>query len=312
MKSSHASIIDIEPTGAYAHLESLQKLRYSAGPLVNRAIINASTNNSGHHRSRALSRGMEFEEVRLYQAGDDVRTIDWRVTARTQVTHTKRYQDEKEKPVITLVDQRHSLFFGSQSCFKSVYACYLAAIINWCTLKRNDKAGGMVIDTYNINETRPARSHKTVNQWLQQLHKSNQQLNAELNHAEPSFSASLKQLRRVATSGYECFIISDFYDLDAQCEQYLFDLSRKHRISLCWLVDPLEKMIPLLQDVTLSNGIDKTSLSITSLQQNEHEDSFLIKRQEMESLCKRLRINLHEIDISEALIKNAIPIVALR
>ncbi|MEO0444407.1 MAG: DUF58 domain-containing protein [Pseudomonadota bacterium] len=150
MKSPNAAVADIEPTGAYTRLDILQKLRYSAAPLVSRSITRSATHSSGQHRSRALSRGMEFAEVRLYQAGDDVRNIDWRVTARTQVTHTKRYQDEKEKPVITLVDQRHSLFFGSQQCFKSVYACYLAAIINWSTLKRNDKAGGLVISTHVI------------------------------------------------------------------------------------------------------------------------------------------------------------------
>ncbi|MEO0444406.1 MAG: hypothetical protein AAFZ92_11835, partial [Pseudomonadota bacterium] len=114
-----------------------------------------------------------------------------------------------------------------------------------------------------------------MNQWLQQLHKSNQQLGASLSHTEPGFWAALKQLHAIATSGYECFIISDFYDLDSQCQQYLFDLARKHRISLCWIVDPLEKTIPFLQNVTLSNGVENTSVSIGRFQQGDYEQRFL-------------------------------------
>ena len=307
MKTMNSAVT--EPVGAYVSLHDLQKLRYSARSLVNRPLKTAIASHSGHHRSRALSRGMEFEEVRLYQAGDDVRNIDWRVTARTQVTHTKRYQDEKEKPVLTLVDQRRSLFFGSQNCFKSVYACHIAALINWATLQRNDKAGGMVIGTRAIAETRPARSHKTVNQWLHQLQQANQQLHADATHKQPALSQSLKQLRSVATSGYECFIVSDFYDLDQECEHFLFDLSRKHKLTFCWIVDPLEKTLPLLSQITLSNGTDKTSLAINRLQQTQHQQSYRNKRHAMQSLCRKLSIGLIELDNGQPLMTSVAPIL---
>ncbi len=239
----------LEPQGAYVQLSQIQGLRYLAEPIPSTANLARVHSASGRHHSRALSRGMEFEEVRLYQPGDDVRNIDWRVTARTQVTHTKRYRDEKEKPVITLVDQRRSLFFGSQSCFKSVYACYLTALINWSTLKRGDRAGGLVIGTDAIQECRPDNTHKGVNRWLQTLAECNHQLQAKAQTPEPRFAEALQQLLRIARKGTDCVLISDCYDMNEEIEELLFLLSKHNQISLFWLVDPLEKQFPQLNNV---------------------------------------------------------------
>lgn len=287
--------------GAYVELSALQKLRYLAEAIPSTKKMANSAENSGAHRSKSLNRGMEFEEVRLYQAGDDVRNIDWRVTARTQATHTKCYRDEKEKPVITLVDQRRSLFFGSQHCFKSVYACELSALINWSTLKRGDRAGGIVIGTDAIHETRPARSQKAVNQWLQLLNSENNKLNAQSRHNEPSLYESLQQLHRISRSGTECIIISDFYDLNKDCEKQLYLLARHSPIKLYWLIDPLEKTLPLISQLTLSDGKEKTLFSIGKKQQQEQATLFHDKHQLLSDICIRLGIAFNPINIQEPL-----------
>lgn len=289
------------PKGVHTNLSKLQRLRYAAHSIpANKKMANSSVS-SGQHKSKALSRGMEFEEVRIYQAGDDVRNIDWRVTARTQTTYTKSYRDEKEKPIITLVDQRRSLFFGSQNCFKSVYAAELAAFINWSTLKRGDRAGGLVLSSLEIHETRPSRSHKAINQWLQLLAKTNQSIKLDAKIKEPSLNDALQQLNRVARSGTECFIISDFYDVNKETEKQLYLLKRHNPVTLIWLVDPLELQLPEVSQVTLSNGIHKSSMMIDNKIRKAQADWIHQKQESLYNLSIRLNINFIQTEINQAL-----------
>jgi uncharacterized protein (DUF58 family) len=295
------SPINYQPTGAFVALRDLQRLRLLAKLHLRFSKKPSSAIGSGQHRSRAVSRGMEFEEVRLYQAGDDVRNIDWRVTARTQQTHTKCYRDEKEKPVITFVDQRRSTFFGSQYCFKSVYACHLSALINWSTLARGDRVGGLVLGSYGMREIRPARSHKTVNRWLQTLANANRTIDINSAHAEASLSQGLRQLQYITHSGTECIVISDCYDLDTDCEKILHQLSRTHSVALYWLIDPLEKRLPPLENITLSDGDKKKTVSIDKRSQKKQYQQFIDKQQAIEALCRRLAIELVIVDVASPL-----------
>ncbi|KAB0545510.1 DUF58 domain-containing protein, partial [Pseudomonas palleroniana] len=91
----------------------------------------------GLHHSKLRGRGVDFDQVRVYQAGDDVRTIDWRVTARTQEPHTKLFHEERERPIFIMIEQSHRLFFGSGLMFKSVLAAQAASLIGWAALGHN-------------------------------------------------------------------------------------------------------------------------------------------------------------------------------
>ena len=287
-----------QPEGAFVSLKALQSLRLFAKPNLRFANTISRASTSGQHRSRAVSRGMEFEEVRLYQLGDDVRNIDWRVTARTQATHTKCYRDEKEKPVITFVDQRRSMFFGSHHCFKSVYACYLSALINWSILARGDRVGGIVLNSQKILETRPARSSIAVNRWLKLLSESNNAIDINSPAKEPRFSEGLHQLQHISHSATECIIISDCYDIDVECEEILFQLARAHSVTLYWLIDPFEKTLPTIENITLSNGQDKQTFSIDKKFQKQQSQYFENKQKKLEQLCLRFGIKLVIADIS--------------
>ncbi len=305
ISASKASIsgsrLALPPQGAYTSLATLQQLRHAANLYAGSKMLANAAESSGQHRSRALNRGMEFEEVRLYQPGDDVRNIDWRVTARTQATHTKCYRDEKEKPVITLVDQRRSLFFGSQHCFKSVYACELAALINWSTLKRGDRVGGIVIGSDGVHETRPARSQKSVNLWLQLLSETNNQIDLSATKKEPSLYESLQQLKRIARSGTECIIISDFYDLNKDCEKQLYLLARHNPLTLYWVIDPLEKQLPPVAHITLSDGKQQSGFSINQHYQQQQLALFKEKQRQLSELCMRLGIVLITVETNQLL-----------
>jgi len=286
------------PNGAYVTLSKLQQLRHFAQQCTSSKKTTSKAMLSGHHKSRAVSRGMEFEEVRQYQPGDDIRSIDWRVTARTQITHSKRYSEEKEKPVITAVDQRRSLFFGSKACFKSVYACHLAAIINWATLSNGDRSGGSVLTNSGIDETRPVRSHRTVNQWLQQLTTANKQLTIKPQQ-EPTLATFLQQLVRTTPTGSHLYIISDFYDLDEQCEQWLFQLSRHHTISLLWVVDALEEKLPNTPSLMISNGQSSTRLSLQQQAQHDFQQHTIAKENKLKALTQQLRLSFHKAPLEE-------------
>ena len=96
----------------------------------------------GKHSSKLRGRGLDFEEVRTYVPGDDIRNIDWKVTARTQKTHSKGFSEEKEKPALIVVDQSKSMFFGSVKRTKSVVAAELAALAAFRILKEGDRVGG--------------------------------------------------------------------------------------------------------------------------------------------------------------------------
>lgn len=287
------------PNGIYVGLEALQQLRYLSRQCSSSKHLLSRVSLGGQHRSRAISRGMEFEEVRQYQPGDDIRTIDWRVTARTQVTHTKRYSEEKEKPIITAVDQRKSLFFGSQSCFKSVYACHLAALINWTTLDQGDRCGGLVLSSQGIEETRPVRSHKTVNRWLQQLSQANQQLSLDV-EKEPPLSTLLQQLSKTLQAGAHIFIISDFYDLDKACEQWLFQLARHHRVDMLWVYDPLESQLPAGGQLTISQTYcenEHLQLHVDPVLQQQFHNAFLQKERYLQKISQQLKLRLHKASL---------------
>jgi uncharacterized protein (DUF58 family) len=288
--TSRQHIDDGVNDGAYVSLAQLQQLRHTAKQyLVASGKSNAPLN--GQHRSRAVSRGMEFEDVRPYQAGDDIRSIDWRVTARTQVTHSKRYSEEKEKPIVTVVDQRRSSFFGSHPCFKSVYSCQLAALVNWATLSAGDRSGGIVLGSKQISETRPARSHKTVNRWLQQLSTANQQLSATVAD-QFSMSDCLKRVIHTTQTGTDIVLISDCYDLDDECEKQLFYLSRHHRITLLWVVDQLEIALPKTAQITVSDGHATRQLPLQHSLTQQFSQHHQNKEAALQQLCQRLRIRL--------------------
>ena len=144
-------------TGAYTALSELVALRFNARLQLTSKRRSLSTL-AGPYQANFRGRGIDFEEVRAYQAGDDVRSIDWRVTARTTEPHTKLFQEEKERPVLVVVDQRIRNFFGSKQCFKSVLAAYTAALLAWSALRNNDRVGGLVLTDNDLKEIRPRRS----------------------------------------------------------------------------------------------------------------------------------------------------------
>jgi uncharacterized protein (DUF58 family) len=136
-------------------LEELLVLRGAARGLSLRAHGPAQALLLGSHRSAHRGRGLEFEEVRLYAAGDDPRSIDWRVTARRGRVHTKLYREERERPVWLLVDLDAGMFFGSRAQLKSMVAVRAAALLAWVASSAGDRIGAVLVSTGEIRVLPP-------------------------------------------------------------------------------------------------------------------------------------------------------------
>lgn len=287
-------IANLNPKGAYTSLASLLRLRFAAQDLKLFVPRPVKSLLNGGERTRFRGRGMDFEEVRLYQAGDDIRSIDWRVTARTQVPHTKVYREERERPVFILIDQRSPLFFGSQQCFKSVLAAHIGTNLAWAALNNGDRVGGMLFGDFQQRDIRPRRSKHAVLELLHHLQDFNQQLRSPIS---PNGSKSLREIltdtRRIAKPGCALFIISDFHDFTNECEQQLFELGRHTDITLVHVYDPLEKHLASNTRLTVSNGQSRLQLPTDdNAFQQAYYTAYNEKLERIVSSSKRLGITL--------------------
>lgn len=192
----------------------------------------------GLHHSKFRGRGVDFDQVRVYQAGDDVRTIDWRVTARTQEPHTKLFHEERERPIFIMVEQSTRLFFGSGLMFKSVLAAQVAALIGWAALGHNDRVGGLVFGDNEHYEIKPRRSKQSLLQLLNRLVKVNQSLHSEREPDRDAFGVALRRAREVLRPGSLVIVICDERALSDSAEQQLSLLSRHCDLLMLPLSDP--------------------------------------------------------------------------
>lgn len=204
---------------------------------------------AGNYLAKIKGRGMEFAEVRHYQAGDDVRTIDWAVTARTGKAHTKLFQEEKERPVFILLDLSDSMIFGSQFVFKSVQAVHLAALISWQAKQRNDRLGGIIFNQEKVVELKPSARNKGLLSYLYQAEKLCLSRPIHINKVQQplqteTFSTQLKRLSRLTQTGSQIHLISDFSQIDDDCIKLINRMNKHNQISAWQISDPLESTLP--------------------------------------------------------------------
>jgi uncharacterized protein (DUF58 family) len=253
---------------------------------------------AGNHRSKLRGRGMDFSEARNYQAGDEIRHMEWRVTARTGRPHVKVYQEERERPVVILVDFHPSMYFGTRIAFKSVVAAQLAAILAWTAAKEGDRVGGLLTAATTHNECIPRSRQAGVLPFLAALsnytrHYENQPI------ALPgaySLTPALMRLRRVAKPGSILVLISDFYNLDADGEQHLTRLCNHNDVLAYHICDPLELAPPKPQQYGITDG-QQTLLLDTSLDAVRFEYQFYCEQRiaELRARFKRLQVQYTQV-----------------
>lgn len=216
---------------------------------------------TGDYFSRIRGRGMDFAEVRNYQAGDEIRHMEWRITARTGRPHIKLYQEERERPVAILVDFNPSMYFGTRGAFKSVTAARLAALIAWVAIKQGDRVGGLLYSPTEQNEFMPRGREMAVLPLLAALSHYTKINPLKIESARP-MSEALLRLRRVTTPGSVVVLVSDFYNLDADSEKHLNRLRAHNDVLAYHVCDPLELSPPKPQYYGISNSKEEMLLDV--------------------------------------------------
>ena len=250
---------------------------------------------SGGYLSRFRGRGMEFDEVRLYQPGDDVRSIDWKVTARTDKPHTKIFREERERPVFISVDNCLTMQFATRGVFKSVQAAKLAALIAWAAQRQSDRVGGQIFSEQSCYELKPQHGKHGVLRFFNSLVNP-----PSIAHAQISFEHVLARLNQHAKPGSLIYLISDFRGFNPQAENYLAKLARHCEVTLVFVYDPLEKALPETgryrftdnQREVVIDSADKARLF-------RYQQRFTVLQQHLVDVAKKNRLKLIQCDTTQ-------------
>jgi uncharacterized protein (DUF58 family) len=288
--------------GAVVSLQQLLIQRYAARNMEYMAHHRSIAGISGLHLSKMRGRGIDFEEFRPYQAGDDIRLIDWRVTARTSKPFTKVFREERERPVIIAVDQTHNMFFGSQTAFKSVIAAQAAALFCWLAIDNGDRVGGLVFNDVDSSLVRPKRSRRSALHLLNQVYQYNQNLQ-HIKDPEaqvpkdpdfkPGLAHALGQIRRITKPGSTLYVISDFVTMDEKALQYLNQLARHNNVVCCFVYDALEETLPVPGLYSITDGSSKGAINTHNPRiRSRYRDEFRERVAGIEAELDRLQIRL--------------------
>ncbi len=211
---------------------------------------------NGRHASRLRGRGLNFEELRDYLPGDDIRAIDWKVTARTGTPFVRIMTEERDRPTLIVVDQRMSMFFGSVLNMKSVTAAEAAALAAFRILDQGDRLGGIVFSDDQLAEIRPQRSRAALNRFLTALADANGLLHAGTPAlAEPlSLTRVLRTVARMAPRNHLIILFSDFDQIDDETERLVAGISRHNDLILGLVSDPIGHNLPAGLKLIVSDG----------------------------------------------------------
>ncbi|WP_459778652.1 DUF58 domain-containing protein [Photobacterium sp. R1] len=260
---------------------------------------------NGQHLSRQKGRGMNFAEVRPYQPGDDIRAIDWRVTARTGKTHTKLFSEEREQPVMLLVDFSQSMRFGSRLLQKSVQAAHFASLLSWLAIQQQDRIGALIYNGSALSECKPTARQQGPLAVLNTMINMHQHGAPAPEHKKIHFSDVLRHMHHLCPKGSEIIVLSDFYSLQQSDKKRLSQLRSHNRVQFVHLYDPLE-----LGD-TLYRGREYVSDRQRSAWINfgapstrkELETQFTRHLENLSELASSLAIPLHSLSAGTPLLK---------
>jgi len=286
--------------GAQVTLGEMIALRLQAGALQLASHGPAINLLAGSHSSRFRGRGMDYAESRNYQPGDDIRNMDWRVTARTGHPHTKLYQEERERPVVIMLDLNPSMFFGTRGAFKSVVAARAAALIAWATVASGDRIGALLFNGGH-QELQPKGGKRGALRLIRQLVDTTEPDRglAEPPHAD-GLNRALGRLRRVARPGSLVFIISDFYGVDEETGTHLMRLHHHNDLVAVQVRDALEMAPPPPGRYAITDGAERGILDTRSTRQrNQYQQWFQQQHQQVAELMSQRSIPLLTLGTSD-------------
>lgn len=284
--------------GRLASLAELIALRQEASRLQIGLRGKVLATRSGGHLSRFRGRGMEFDESRVYQPGDDPRNMDWRVTARSSLPHVKLFREERERPVWLLVDLGPGMRFGTRVAFKSVIAARAAALLSWAAADKGDRVGGLVFDETAHLERRPAARSRALLPLLKALSES--PLNGR-SGGHGSISAAAHQLVPLVRPGSLVFVLSDFAGFGKHDGDWLARLGATSELVLVHIYDALEAVAPPAGLYPVSDGINQSLLDTASVALRQTwSQRFAEHVETLEAMCRRYQAHLIRLRTDQA------------
>jgi uncharacterized protein (DUF58 family) len=263
---------------------------------------------AGIHTSNLRGRGVDFSEVRSYQPGDDIRAMDWRVTARTQKPHIKVFREERERPVMVVCDLRSSMFFGTQHAFKSVLAADIVSLFSWSALNNGDRIGALLFDDGHETDIRPKPGRKQVMHVLHELSQfkalsENSTKSNAIKSSASRLADMCRHTRRVTRPGSTIYFISDWHDFDADCERQLHQISKHNDVVAINIFDAFEQNILPLGSYPLTDGEQHLKLECYSKFQGlEHQQAFERRQQTLKQRTLKLGIPLISLQAQDDII----------
>lgn len=261
---------------------------------------------AGERVSRQQGRGLNFDSLRRYQPGDDVRLIDWQATARLRSPWIRLYNEERERPIFLIVDQRLDMFFATRGQTKSVAAAKIAGLLAWRSWHDGDRLGSAVFsDTkYNLQKCRSPKSNLPA--VLDDVLQYNQQLPERYPDETPAsvtLTHVLQHAIQLIPSGSWVAVISDFHDLDAPGEALLAALRRRCEISAFMILDDLHLKLPAHGDLAASYHGHEAAFSLSHRLKDEIQQSTTSRLAHQQNRLTRLGIRVNQIVVAQDLLK---------
>ena len=249
---------------------------------------------AGNAQSAFKGRGMEFEEVRAYNFGDDVRDIDWRVTARRGETYTKVFREEKDREIVVVLDLSSSMVFGTRHELKSVTAAKTAALIGWLTHKYMDRFGLLLFDGKNTTYFKPQNDIANLMQIFYKVAQKTQDI--LITQYDNDVGAALDVLQYHQKGQGTVFILSDFHNFGPDRFNKIAILSKKHEVCCVNIYDVLEELAPKDGVYAAQYDAQKTVFDTgtegftAKYRQYFHQQRELLRRNCQKFLCGYLEI----------------------
>lgn len=286
----------------YVSLAQLMALEFKARDLSFLARQPQGSILAGNHASRLRGRGLNFDELRRYQPGDDLRHLDWRASLRTGKPVVRTFTEERDRPALIVVDQRMSMFFGSQRSFKSAIAAELAALAAWMVFHAGDRVGGLVFNDQRIDSIAPLRSRKRVEALLSRVVQQNRALNAGNPDAEDEdqLDKALQRCLGVAGHDHLICIVSDFAGAGERTLQLMRQLSAHNDVIALQVYDPLALKLPNNGRLLVTQGELQVELAIEKRNVHQPLGDFLSGRlKDVATLLRRSQVPLMMISTAE-------------
>lgn len=297
--------------GIHPSSDELIQLRLPARDLPLHSRQTAQSALAGGYRSSFRGRGMDYLESRAYQSGDDVRNMDWRITARSGRAHVKVYHEERERPVVVVIDFGPGMFFATHGAFKSIIAARAAALIAWAAVENGDRIGALLYNGKH-HELRPTGGQRSALRLIRALVSAADPTGRSMVTAEHgnALNAALLRLHRVARPGSLVFIFSDFYNTDANSKQHLQQLRRHNDVVACQILDRLELAPPAAGRYPVQYGEQQGILDTRSAVRGQvWADHFAARRHALDVLLQQCAVPLLRLttgdDVSQTL-RNAL------